>query len=101
MSKYQFNYLPMIWKTTLLAMSLSPLLALALYGLDIGGENKDIILFIIFILSAVAFIFYMIHLFRNTLIPSKENWVLAFLFFLNIAEIMYWFKYIKDEKKYK
>lgn len=61
-----------------------------------NSNNFTNSLIVIFILSLICFIMYIVHLLKLDIdYKIKFIWGVFFLMFLNITQIIYWFKHIK------
>ena len=54
-------------------------------------------LYVAFVIALPFTIYYFVHLYSNKLSKNKANWVYFLIFFPTITQVLYWFKYIKDE----
>lgn len=64
---------------------------------DVDVATLGQYLLILGVVSILVTVYYFVHLYRNKVTKNKVNWVFFLLFASNIAQVVYWFKYIKDE----
>jgi hypothetical protein len=89
-------------KYALLVTPVLPLIILPAYfifGSSIRTVNTtSTILVSLFLLCLFAYVLYVLHLVRNKQLSfaAKVNWGLAFLFFMTISQLFYWFKFVKN-----
>lgn len=83
-------------KTFLLIVPLLPIVIISMVLLDTSSKTLSWSLLGVFILSVITFVIYIRQLISIELKrKTKVLWVVFFLYFPNLAEIIFWYKYIK------
>jgi len=83
----------------LLAVPFLPVVIVVMILLEVSSKLLSWSLFTIFVFSVVVFIIYINQLIKIKLDKQKKfTWVVFFLLFPNLAEIVFWFKHINHSK---
>ena len=93
--KYFLLIVPVLPPITLLVINIPVVKS------TINNHGLDYILFTLFIISLFGLILYVKHLLTNKSISldTRVVWLLCFIIFQSITQVMYWFKYIRTKEQ--